>query len=58
MVRVFASGQGDLGSIPGRVISSIQKQYLMPPCLTQHYKVLIKGNVVNQGKGLVPSPTP
>ena len=34
MVRVFANGQGNLGSIPGRVIPKTQKWYLMPPCLT------------------------
>ena len=31
MVRVFANGLGDLGSIPSRVIPKTQKQYLMPP---------------------------
>ena len=34
MVRVFANGSGDLGSIPGQVIPKTQKWYLMPPCLT------------------------
>ena len=38
VVRVFADGLGDLGSIPGRVISKTQKKkkkmVLMPPCLT------------------------
>ena len=29
MVRVFANGPGDLGSIPGRVIPKTQKWYLM-----------------------------
>ena len=34
MVRVFASGPGDGGSIPGRV--RLKKWYLVSPCLTQH----------------------
>ena len=34
MVRVFANGLGDQGSIPGRVISKTQKKWnLMTPCL-------------------------
>ena len=31
MSRVFTSGLGDRGSIPGRVIPKTQKWYLMPP---------------------------
>ena len=34
MVRVFADGPVDGGSIPGRFIPKTQKWYLMPPCLT------------------------
>ena len=34
MVRVFANGLGDQGSIPGRVIPKTQKWYLMLSCLT------------------------
>ena len=33
MVRVFANGPGDLGSIPGRVIPKTLKRYLINPCL-------------------------
>ena len=33
MVRVFANGQGHLGSVPGRVIPNTKKWYFMPPCL-------------------------
>ena len=45
-VRVFANGPGDLGSIPGRVISKTQKMVLDASLLnTQHYKVRIKGKV-------------
>ena len=46
MVRVFANGQGDLGSIPGRVIPKTQKMILDASLLnTQQYKVGIKGKV-------------
>ena len=47
MVRVFANGPGDLGSIPGRVIPKTQKMVLDASLLnTQQYKVGIKGKVV------------
>ena len=43
---VFASGPGDLCSIPGRVIPKTQKIVLDATLLnTQHYKVKIKGKV-------------
>ena len=43
---VFASGLGDRGSIPGRVISKTQKMVLDASLLnTQYYKVQIKGKV-------------
>ena len=46
MVRVFAYGPGDLGSIPGRVIPKTLKMVLDVSLLnTQHYKVGIKGKV-------------
>ena len=42
--RVFANGLGDLGSIPGRVISKTLKMVLDTSLLnTQQYKVRIKG---------------
>ena len=45
-VRVFASGPGDLGSIPGRVIPKTLKMELDTTLLnTQHYKVRFKGKV-------------
>ena len=47
IVRVFASGPGDLGSIPGRVLPKTQKWFLEPPCLTQHYKVQTKSRWSN-----------
>ena len=46
MVRVFANGQGDRGSILGRVIPKTQKMVLDAAVLnTQHYKIQIKGKV-------------
>ena len=46
MVRVFANGLGDLGSIPGRVLPKTQKMLLDASLFnTQHYKVWIKGKV-------------
>ena len=44
--KVFANGQGDRGSIPGRVIPKTLKIVLDTSLLnTQHYKVRIKGKV-------------
>ena len=44
--RVFANGPGDLGSIPGRVLSKTLKMVLHTSLFnTQQYKVRIKGNV-------------
>ena len=44
--RVFATGLGDLGSIPGRVIPKTLKIVLDTSLLyTQQYKVRIKGKV-------------
>ena len=46
MVRVFANGPEDLGSIPGQVTPKIQKMVLDASLLnTQKYKVGIKGKV-------------
>ena len=56
MVRVFAIGPGDLGSIPGRVIPKTQKMVLDASLLNiQHYKVRIHGKWSNPGKGVAPS---
>ena len=53
MVRVFASGPGDLGSIPGQVIPKTQKMILDASLLnTQYYEMRIKGKVGNTGKGV------
>ena len=58
VVRVFANGSGDLGSIPGRVIPKTQKMVLDASLLnTQHYKVRIKGKVEPSREGVAPSPT-
>ena len=44
MVRVFANGPGDLGSIPVQVIQKTKKMVLNVSLLnTQHYKARIKG---------------
>ena len=46
MVRVFANGPGDLGSILGQVIPKTKKMVLDASLLnTQHYKVWTKGKV-------------
>ena len=46
MSRVFANGPGDWSSIPGRVISKIQKIALDTNLLKiQYYKVRIKSKV-------------
>ena len=46
MVRVFANGPGELGSITGRVIPKTLKMVLDATLHnTQHYKVTIKGKV-------------
>ena len=46
MGKVFASGPGDLGSIPGHVIPKTFKMVLDTSLLnTQRYKVRIKGKV-------------
>ena len=46
VVRVFAKGAGDLGSIPGSVIPKTLKMVLDTSLLsTQQYKVRIKGKV-------------
>ena len=61
LVRVFANGPGDLGSIPGRVIPKTQKMVLDTTLLnTQYYKVRIESRVKwsNPGKGVAPSSTP
>ena len=49
---MFANGLGDRGSFPGLVIPITQKWYLMPPCVTLHYKAWIKGYWSNLGKEL------
>ena len=57
IVRVFANGLGDLGSIPSRVIPKTQKMVLDASLLnTQHYGSRVKWS--NPGKGVAPSPTP
>ena len=51
MIRVFASGLGNRGSTPGRIIPNTQKVLLDAFLLnTQHYKVWIKGKCSNPEK--------
>ena len=58
MVRMFANGLGDRGSIQGQVIQNTQKMVLDASLLiTQHYKVWIKSKWNNQEKGVVSSLT-
>ena len=46
MIRVFANGPGDLGSVPGRVIPKTLKKALDTSLLnTQQYKVRIERKV-------------
>ena len=54
---MFASGPGDLGSIPGRVIPKTLKMAL--PCLTlSNIKYVSRIKWSNPRKGVAPSPTP
>ena len=56
--RVFATGPGDLGSIPGRVIPKTLKWYLIPPCLIlSNIRYVSRVKWSNLGKGVAPSPT-
>ena len=46
MIRVFANGVGNQGSIPGQVIPKTQKMVFDATLLnTQHYKLCIKDKV-------------
>ena len=55
MVRAFANGPGNVGSIPGRVISKTQKMALDASLLnTWHYKVGIKGKVEQSRERVAP----
>ena len=57
MVRVFANGPGDLGSITDQVIPKTQKMVLDALTLSIiRYVSRVKWD--NQGRGVVPSPTP
>ena len=59
MSRVFVSGPGDRGSIPGRVIPKTQKMVLYAALLnTQHYKAQIKGKVQQSSEWSSAFPTP
>ena len=56
--RMFASGPGDLGSIPGCVIPTALKWYLIPPSLTlSNIRYVSRVKWSNPGKRVAPSPT-
>ena len=57
MVRLFASGSGDLVSIPARVIPKIQKMVL-DASLLNNIRKGSREKWSNLGKGTAPSPTP
>ena len=53
MLIMFATGPEDVGLIPSRVIPKTQKMLLDASSFnTQHYKVRIKGEWINPGKGV------
>ena len=59
MVRVFANGPGDQGSISGPVIPKTKKWYLMPPCLTLNIiKYVSRVKCSSPQKGVAPFPPP
>ena len=61
MVRVFANGPGNRGSILGQVIPKTQKKKMVLDAAllnTQHYKVRIKGKVEGSRERSIASPTP
>ena len=59
MVRVFANGSGDLGSIPDRVIPKAPKMVLDVILLnTQRYEVRIEGKVEQSRERSSVPPTP
>ena len=56
--RLFASGLGEQGSIPGWVIPKTQKMVFDALLNSQHYKIQIKGKWSKPGKVVMPFPTP
>ena len=57
--RVFANGPGDLGSIPGQVITKTLKWNLIPPYLTlNNIRYVSRVKWSNPGKWVAPTPTP
>ena len=59
MVRVFANGPGDQGSIPGQVTPNTKKMVLDAYLFNTRYDtVWIKGKWSTPEKGVVPFPTP
>ena len=59
VIRVFANGPGDWGSISGRVISKTQKMVRDTTLFnTRHYEVRFKNKMEKSRNGVPPSPTP
>ena len=59
MIRVFANGSGDLGSIPDHVIPKTLKMAFDASLInTQKYKLSIKGKVSIPRKGVEASTIP
>ena len=59
MVRMFASGSRELGSISGSHTKDSKKWHLLPPCSTIgiiRYGSRVSGTITE--KGVAPSPTP
>ena len=57
MGEVFANGPGDLGSIPGHVISKTLK-IVFDTFLLNIIRYVLRVKWSNAGKGVAPSPTP
>ena len=59
IVREFENDPEEWGLIPGHVIPKTQKMVLDSFLFNaHHYKIWIKDRWSNQGKGIVPFPTP
>ena len=58
LVRVFANGLGDLGSIPCQVIPKTQKMMLDAALTLSTIRHRSRVKWRNPGKGVAPSPTP
>ena len=57
--RLECSPMAKVTGVQSQVESNqkLKKWYLIPPCVTQHYKVWIKGKVQQSREGVTPFPT-